>query len=569
MNDKPHGRQRGASWSRRDLVRVGIGVGASALLAACGEAAAAPTATTAPRAANTTSPTGVAATMTQPPPTAATAGIAAAAPTTVAAVAGTSPEAASFIMLPNSGAKLPTDKVTVRWLGSAGERKLFSDAMVVAYPKAHPNVTLLYDGLPFTDLAKVLPAGIQNGNGPDLFELPPGLTGPQVVQQGWVQPIDDLIPNFAQWKAAFPPGTFVEGSNMFKGKTYSFPFQSNKKNNAVLIYNADYMRQAGYDPTAMPFTWDEFRAAAKKLTQQGAGKYYGIVVAGGQASRLGDQVRFLAQMAGATTSGVGGPAQDMNLKTGEYGFASDQYLAAIDLIMGMKGDGSWFPGTVSLNVQQTDSMFARGIAAMMINGPYMFPQWRVDAPDFKYGVGSQPIPNTGKPSSLFYASGGGTYWTYAKTQQPGVVGDILSYAGSLPGQIALINIIAGSQPATFPQANAISTISPQAKKALELFDQQIKLAPSPAIRNPDVALVDLEYRALTPDIGSTVQGIFTAQLTDAKKAMLELRDRADKELDRAMKAAQAKGAKVSRDDYKFANWDPTRDFTEADYTAAK
>ncbi len=478
-------------------------------------------------------------------------------------------DAASFIMLPTSGAKLPTDKVTVRWLGSAGERKLFSDAMVIAYPKAHANITLQYDGLPYTELAKVLPLGIQNGNGPDLFELPTGITGAQVVQQGWVQPIDDLVPNFAQWKTAFPAGTFVEGSNVFKGKTYSFPFESNKKNNAVLIYNADYMQQAGYDPTAKPFTWDEFRAAAKKLTQQGAGKYYGIVVAGAQASRLGDQVRFLAQMAGATTSGASSTVQDMNLKTGEYGFTSDQYLAAIDLIMGMKADGSWFPGTVSLNVQQTDSMFAQGIAAMMINGPYMFPQWKIDAPNFKYGVGSQPIPNSGKPFPLNYTAGGGTYWAYAKTQQPGVVGDILSYAGSLPGQIALINIIAGSQPAIFPQANAVSTLSPQAKKALELFDQQIKLAPSPSIRNPDIALVDLEYRALTPDIGATVQGIFAGQLSDAKKAMQDLKDRADKELDRALKAAQAKGAKVSRDDYKFANWDPTRDFTDADYAAAK
>ena len=572
MSDESHGRQRGASWSRRDLVRAAIGVGAGALLAACGDVAPAPTTAAAPSAANTVAPAPAGMTATTAPmaPTAASipaAGMAAPAPTMAPAVAGASPDAASFIMLPNSGAKLPTDKVTVRWLGSAGERKLFSDAMVIAYPKAHPNITLQYDGLPFTELAKVLPLGIQNGNGPDLFELPSGITAAQVVQQGWVQPIDDIIPNFAQWKAAFPAGTFVEGSNVFKGKTYSFPFESNRKNNAILIYNAEYMQQAGYDPTAKPFTWDEFRAAAKKLTQQGAGKYYGIVVAGAQASRLGDQVRFLAQMAGATTSGAGSTVQDMNLKTGEYGFTSDQYLAAIDLIMGMKADGSWFPGTVSLNVQQTDSMFAQGIAAMMINGPYMFPQWKIDAPNFKYGVGSQPIPNTGKPSSLYFAAGGGTYWTYAKTQQPGVVGDILSYAGSLPGQIALINIIAGSQPATFPQANAVTTLSPQAKKALELFDQQVKLAPSPSIRNPDIALVDLEYRALTPDIGSTVQGIFAGQLTDAKKAMQDLKDRADKELDRALKAAQAKGAKASRDDYKFANWDPTRDFTDADYTA--
>lgn len=66
-----------------------------------------------------------------------------------------------------------------------------------------------------------------------------------------------------------------------------------------------------------------------------------------------------------------------------------------------------------------------------------------------------------------------------------------------------------------------------------------------------------------------MQGIYTGQLGDAKKAMQDLTDRSDKELDRAIKAAQAKGAKVSRDDYVFPNWDPTKDYTEADYAALK
>ncbi len=43
----------------------------------------------------------------------------------------------------------------------------------------------------------------------------------------------------------------------------------------------------------------------------------------------------------------------------------------------------------------------------------------------------------------------------------------------------------------------------------------------------------------------------------------------DKELDRAIKAAQAKGAKASRDDLAFPNWDPQKDYTDADYAALK
>jgi len=322
--------------------------------------------------------------------------------------------------LPKPAAQLPTEEITFRWLGTAGERKLFVDQLVPAYHQAHPNITIQADALPMPEIAKVLPAGIQSGNAPDVFELPSGFTGAQAVAQGWVRPLDDLIPNFAQWKGTFPPGSLIEGGNIFKGKMYSFPFESNKKNNGLLLYNADYLKQAGLDPSARPFTWDEYRAAAKKLTQQGAGKYYGTIIAGQQPSRWSGYIGFLAQMAGA----IGGAAQpgnsavsDVNLKTGEFNYTSDQYLSAIDLLLAVKSDGSFLPGTVSLNVQQTDSQFAQGVAAMYINGPYTFPQWKIDAPGFNYGVASQPVPNSGPPMPMWYPAGGSTYWVYAKSPQ--------------------------------------------------------------------------------------------------------------------------------------------------------
>lgn len=557
-----------ASRSRRAFLSGALGLAGAALLAACGAADT-------PGVTPTTGATVTVAAPTVPPTIAAPAGTRAATTATggaapAAATTGAAAAASSYITLPEPAVKLPTEKTTVRWLGTAGERKLFMEALIPAYQRARPNVTIQHDGLPFTEIAKILPLGIQNENAPDVFELPSGFTGAQAVQQGWVRPLDDVVPNFAQWKAAFPAGLFVEGNNVFKGKTYSFPFQSGQRNNALLLYNADYTKQAGIDPSAKPLTWDEYRAAAKKITQQGAGKYYGCIIAGGAASRLSDQVRFFGQMAGAA-GGSGGSGADIDYRTGQYNHTSDQYLAAIDLLLALKADGSFFPGTGSLNVQQTDSQFAQGVAAFLINGSYTFPQWKKDAPNFNYGVASQPIPNSGKVTPFNYAAGGATYWSYAKTKptQSAIVGDIFGYMGSEAGQIALINIIEGSQPSVFPKANAVATLSPQAKRALALFNEQIRLAPSPAIRNPDVALVDLEFRAVSPDFGATVQGLFTGQLTDPKKAMQELQDRVEKELDRAIKAAQAKGAKVSRDDYKFPTWDPNRDWTQADYDAAR
>ena len=480
-------------------------------------------------------------------------------PTGMPAPAETSP-----IILPNPKVTLPSESVTFRWLGTAGERKLFVDELIPAYQQKHPNITIQHDALPMPDIAKVLPAGIQSGNGPDIFELPSGFTGAQAISQGWVRPLDDLIPDFERWKSAFPPGALIEGSNIFKGKTYSFPFEGLKRNNGLLLFNVDYLKQAGLDPNAQPFTWDTYRAAAKKLTQQGNGKYFGTIIAGQQPSRWSGYVQFLAEMAGSTSLSST-PAVDINLKTGEYSFTSDEYLAALDLLLGVKSDGSFLPGTISLNVQQTDSQFAQGVAAMYINGPYTFPQWKIDAPNFNYDVASQPIPNSGTALPMWYPAGGSTYWVYADTNLPTVAGDILSYAGSEVGQIALIKIIGGSQPSVFVKANAQEGLDPRAKKALAIFDKQMKLAPSPELRNPDVAQIYLEMKSLTPSFGTTVQGIFSGQLSDPRRAMQDLQERATRELDRAIAAAQAKGAKVSRDDFKFANWDTSRDFTPADY----
>ncbi|MGN6812213.1 MAG: hypothetical protein ACTHMP_15195, partial [Thermomicrobiales bacterium] len=124
-------------------------------------------------------------------------------------------------------------------------------------------------------------------------------------------------------------------------------------------------------------------------------------------------------------------------------------------------------------------------------------------------------------------------------------------------------------PPIMPQAEQGGQSDPLGATASQLYQEQMRLGPDPGVRNPDVAQVYLELKNLKPDFGQVIQGLFTGQLKDTKAAMQDLQDRAGKELDRAIKAAQAKGAKVSRDDWKFANWDPAKDYTEADYQQSR
>ncbi len=571
--------------SRRDLLRLLSGAAGAAALAACGTttptAAPAPSVagsnSTAPSAAGSTAPSSAASTAPSASASARPAGTTAATGSPTSSAAGTAVRATpstaanipTEIQIVNSGAKLPTEKVSFRWVDSGDQKAVFFKQYFQKYQQVHSNITIDYNPLPWNEIGKVIPLGVQNGNAPDVFQVPQNVPGPQAVREGWVAPLDDLIPNFAEWKKGFPPGAFVTGITDFNGKTYTIPLTSNQRYGQLTLYNQEYLQQAGYDPSAKPFTWTEFRAALKKLTEQGKGKYFGLIFEGNQTARFAAVVNSLAQMAGAGGTGGTGVADNINWKTGQYNYLSDQYLGAIDLLLGIKSDNSVFPGSLSLNAPQARAQFPNGVAAIILQGPWNIPQWQLENPTFKFGVASQPIPDNGNPLPLGYGPGGSNLlWIYAKSPNKAVAADILSYLGSLQGQVAWGSISDGADSPIFPQANQYAKVSPLAKQAQDLFEKQMRLAPDPNVRNPDVASVSLEFRALNPDFGQVVQGLFSGQLKDPKAAMKDLQDRSEAELDRAIKAAQAKGAKVSRDDWKFANWDPTKNYTEADYKGA-
>ncbi len=518
---------------RRDALRLAGGAGAAALLTACGGGKPA--------------------------------SIPAAPATTAATTAsGSAPAGNGAIVIANSGAKLPTEGVKFNWVDSGDAKALFFKPYFAAYSQAHPNIAITYDPLPFDKITTLLPIGFQNNNAPDVFQLPGQISLGQAIQNGWARPIDDIIPDFDMWKAAFPPGSFLTGLNVFEGKTYGPPL-TNPGGDTSLCYNTEYAARASFDPKEKPVTWDAFRAAAKKMTEQGGGKYYGLIVEGQPGNRFASIVSGFARRAAP----LGG---DISFKTGEYSYATDPYLAAIDLLLGLKADGSIFPGSVSLNAAQARAQFAQGVAGMIVSGTYNIPQWKTENPTFAFDIVGQPVPNGGTvyPLASFPSTTGLNIFTInAKTKYPAVAGDIIHYLGTKEGNLAFTTLSGGGQRSIYPDVNAQAPIDPRSRTIFKALDDIQRLAPSSVVRNPDWAKVELELRPVTPDFGATMQGIYTGQLGDPKKAMQDLKDRSDKELERAIKAAQGKGAKVSRDDLVFPNWDPMKDYTDADYAAVK
>ena len=159
-------------------------------------------------------------------------------------------------------------------------------------------------------------------------------------------------------------------------------------------------------------------------------------------------------------------------------------------------------------------------------------------------------------------------WLYSGSELTSISADIMHYWVSLDGQYAWNKVAGVSDPGYDPRAMETASDDERELNALRIQNGMFKVGPSPLIRNPETAKVNLEMKAITPNFNEVIQGLMAGQLTDARAQFEDLTERANAELDRAIKAAQDKGAQVSRDDYVFNNWDPNADYTEADYAAS-
>lgn len=462
-----------------------------------------------------------------------------------------------------------SSSVGFRWMDSGDLKAPFEQAVFDAYSRKNSQVKITYDGTSWDRINEVVPLGIRNNSAPDVFAIPNDVPTNVAVNQGWLSPLDDIIPDFDKWKRAFPSTTFVPGVLVFDGKTYGFPLSSSKRLGNMLFYDVEFLKRADLDPKTQRFAWADFRAACKKITKQGNGKYYGLMT---QGLALGPIAGMLAEIAGLPNAGSvsvnnGG---SIDYRTGEYTFTDPRMIAAIELLLAIKSDGSIYPGYLSLDDATSRARMPQGVAGMIFDGPWDIPAWPAINPGYKFDIALPPMPNDRKPHTLAYQeTGANSPFLYAKSKNKDVAGQLFSYMGSQAGQRAMVEITQGNLTSVMPDVNTAalqtSLVDPKAKTATNYANETLRLAPLPQIRNPATAKVFLLQQPVVPTFATVVQGIFSGQVKNVPKAMKSLQDAYDKSLDDAIKAAQKKGYKVSRDDWKFPNWDPATNYTAADY----
>lgn len=462
-------------------------------------------------------------------------------------------------LIQKSAAKVPTGAASLQWMDSGDTKATYFQNFFPVFTGKYPNVKVNYNGTSWNEISQVITLGLQNGNPPDVFELPSNVTAAQAVANGWVGTFDEIVPNWSKVLKSFQSGVFQAGINQFGGKTYGYPIASNRRFGSHLLFNRDLLQKAGYDFDTKVVSWDEFRAAAKKVTQQGAGKYYGYITGLTQANAFSGEIDTLAMMAGAHV------VNGIDMHKGEYAYASDEYVAATELMLAMHSDGSVFPGSTSIDEPGARGRMPQGVAAMELQGAWNIPIWKAANPAFNFGINLPPQEN---PKSfwpdLLPSLAADTYFYAKNTKNAELLGDIFYNLSQLDNQIMWAKYNGAGDPPSLTEAFAKSApvLDKLDAKALKEAEQWTRLAPNPSARNPDVEMVNEALKPVTPNESETMVGLFTGQITGGVKPALQaLDDRLNQALDAAIKVAKQKGAKVSRSDYVFKDWDPKKDYT--------
>ena len=152
--------------------------------------------------------------------------------------------------------------------GSAME-KAAVEQMVAAFEQANPDVRVEPIQLTYEEYLARVTAMINQGEGPDVGYFP-GLQAPLWAQEGKLMDLTDLVKTDPLLSSALPATRYYFGQGRIAALNSAVEV-------TLLFYNKTLFDQAGlsYPPSdpAKAWTWDEFVAAAQKLTVDVNGRH--------------------------------------------------------------------------------------------------------------------------------------------------------------------------------------------------------------------------------------------------------------------------------------------------------
>jgi maltose-binding protein MalE len=242
-------------------------------------------------------------------------------------------------------------EVTIWHTKSNEERRLF-ETVLREYEAAHPGVRITALNRDPEELRNLFVIAAVAGQGPDLVYGAADNVGVFVTTRT-IQPLDGTVPRAVLDRFTKHGVVGWNGTNWLLGDKVG--------DHLMLVYNRALVPKP-------PETLSELVRIARETTRDldgnGSIDQYGLVW---NYVEPFFYIPFL--------TGFGGWLIDTN---GHPTLATDANLAATEFILGLRNREKVIPGETDYNV--SDSLFKQGRAAMIINGPWAWPDYRI--PEF-------------------------------------------------------------------------------------------------------------------------------------------------------------------------------------------
>lgn len=261
------------------------------------------------------------------------------------------------------------------------EVKTIDDTIIPAFEKLHPKVTVKDVEIPYDSLHQKLVTAVAGDQLPDVVRSDI-IWMPEFANLGVLEPLDTTMPNFKSLAASTFPGALA--TNKWKGHYYGLPLDTNTR---IMLYNNDALAKAGI--TTPPATMKDLIADAPALKKDGV-----YVYADGGTTGW-NILPFIWSAGGEITNssntkatGYMNSAKVVKVVQEFADLYKQGYIPK--LMVGDTGGVSTSDGT------------AKGLYATELDGPWAYPTFQAQYPNFKVGAAQVP---SGKAGSISVVGG--------------------------------------------------------------------------------------------------------------------------------------------------------------------
>ncbi|MEP7059244.1 MAG: ABC transporter substrate-binding protein [Actinomycetota bacterium] len=246
--------------------------------------------------------------------------------------------------------------------------------VVKKYEAANPNVTITLQYVNSDNALQKATVALQGGKQPDI-SYQYGTNMPQLAQAPKLVDLTQKVqdPGF-NWNDFFPGERAVATVG---GKVYGIPALVD---NLAVVYNKDLFAQAGVPVPTSDWTWDDFRAAAKAVTDP-QNKVFGAVFPADASETMVWEYEAMLWEAGGNILSPDNTQAIFNSAAG---------VRAATMLQSLQQDGSLYLD-YHPDAGTSENLFNSGNIGMIVTGPWDLSSF----PDANYGVVQMPSFDAG------------------------------------------------------------------------------------------------------------------------------------------------------------------------------